>query len=170
MNRAVAACIAPDDVSLGVNSVRISIRTGGNIDANAVSFDDQGAMGQTVGSSIAPHHSPDWVDSAEKLEARRSSRSRAVDGRELAFIQLKTVGVVVEKIAADDASGGDHGRKTSACARNIDGSKCSFPQEVAVHRSRTVAVDSNDVAIHSNAESVSECGIREIECGKVAAT
>jgi hypothetical protein len=143
MNRAVASCIAPDDVSLGVNSVRISIRTGGNINCNAVSFDDQGAMGQTVGSSVAAHHSPDRVDSAEKLEARRSSGSRAVDGRELAFIQLKAVGVVVEKIAADDASGGDHGRKTSACARNLDGGKCSFPQEVAVHRSRTVAVDSN---------------------------
>ena len=170
MNRAVAACVAPDDVSLGVNRVRISIRTGGNINRNTVSLDDQGAMGQTVGSSVAAHYSPDRVDSAEKLEARRSIGSRAVDRRELAFIQLKAVGVVVEKIAADDASSGDHGRKTSACARNIDGSKGSLPQEVAVHHSRTVAVNPNDVAIRPNAESVSECGIREIECGEVAAT
>jgi hypothetical protein len=43
MNRAVAVCIAPDDVSLGVNAVRISIRTGGYINRNAVSLDDQGA-------------------------------------------------------------------------------------------------------------------------------
>ena len=51
MNRAVAACVAADDVSLGVNCVRISIGPGGNINRIAVPVDDQGVTRQTD----APH-------------------------------------------------------------------------------------------------------------------